>query len=288
VCYHYNGDVMNMVDEFDSLERYKLYRSLYEVIHPTISKKNISNYKIVLKDDLVPIRVFYPEKISSIDSFIIYIHGLGEITGNEHSYSSICKELAINTKKLVLAIDYRFGDNYKFPVPLNDCYEVVKYIYQNINSYGIDPNKVVIMGDSFGGNLVASLVLKIKYEGAFVIDKQVLISPILDNNISDTKFNMEFLSIVNKVFKYYISDLDDIDNSLVYPLKENDYSNMPNTLIIVGNGDPYKDFAVKYFQKLGNNNNKFINMELYDHSFFTNSDDGFKKKFYDEINDFIK
>lgn len=280
---------MNVVDEFDDLEKYKLYRSLYEVIHPTISKRNISNYKIVLEEDLVPIRVFYPEKISSIDSFIIYIHGIGEITGKSHSYSSICKELAINTKKLVLAIDYRFGDDFKFPVPLVDCYKMVKYIYQNINDYGIDPNKIVIMGDSFGGNLVASLTLKAKYEGDFVINKQVLISPILDNNINgDVKFNNEVYYAVNKVFDYYVSDLDKIDNPLVYPLKEDNYSDMPNTLIIVGDSDPYKEFSVSYFEKLNNDRNKFISMELSGHNFFVSDEVDFRDKFYNMVNDFLE
>lgn len=280
---------MKVVDEFDNLEKYKLYRSLYEVIHPTISKKNISNYKIVLEEDLVPIRVFYPEKISSIDSFIIYIHGIGEITGNFHSYSSVCKELAINTKKLVLAIDYRFGDDFKFPVPLVDCYKMVKYIYQNINDYGIDPNKIVIMGDSFGGNLVASLTLKAKYEGDFVINKQVLISPILDNNINgDVKFNNEVYYAVNKVFDYYVSDLDKIDNPLVYPLKEDNYSDMPNTLIIVGDSDPYKEFSVSYFEKLNNDRNKFISMELSGHNFFVSDEVDFRDKFYNMVNDFLE
>lgn len=280
---------MKVVDEFDNLEKYKLYRSLYEVIHPTISKKNISNYKIVLEEDLVPIRVFYPEKISSIDSFIIYIHGIGEITGNFHSYSSVCKELAINTKKLVLAIDYRFGGDFKFPIPLDDCYKIVKYIYRNVSSYGIDPNKIVIMGDSFGANLVVALTLKVKYEEKFVIDKHVLISPILDNNIDkNDNFDVGVCHAVNKIFNYYISDLDDINNPLIYPLKEDNYNGMPNTLLIIGDGDLYKNSAIQYFEKLNNKKNRFVGIELCDHNFFTSGETDFKDKFYDAVNDFLK
>lgn len=277
---------MNVVDEFDKLERYKLYRNLYEIIHPTISKKNISNYKIVLEEDLVPVRVFYPEKISCIDSFIIYIHGVGEITGHSHSYSSICRELAINTKKLVLAIDYRFGGEYKFPVPLDDCYKVVKYIYQNISNYGIDPKKIVIMGDSFGGNLVASLILKSKYEKDFTVDKQVLISPIFDNNIDNVDFSDQYY-IVNKLFNYYVSDLDDTNNSLIYPLRENDYSNMPSTLIVVTEDDLYIDFSKEYFERLNNDNNKFVSMGLHGYKLLDSGVIEFKNKFYNVVNDFL-
>lgn len=46
----------------DREDTYKLYRTVYEIIHPTISKKNISNYKIMIQEDLVPLRIFYPKK----------------------------------------------------------------------------------------------------------------------------------------------------------------------------------------------------------------------------------
>ena len=62
-------------NNFDRVERYKLYRSVKEIIHPTISKKNISRYIIVLKEELYPVRIFYPEKVTNIDKIIVfYIH----------------------------------------------------------------------------------------------------------------------------------------------------------------------------------------------------------------------
>ena len=54
------------VNSFDQTLKYKLYRTVYEIIHPTISKKNISSYRIVFNDDVLPVRVFYPKKVSNI------------------------------------------------------------------------------------------------------------------------------------------------------------------------------------------------------------------------------
>ena len=42
---------MNKKDFFTSKNTYKLYREVGELLHPVISKKNISNYKIVFEDE---------------------------------------------------------------------------------------------------------------------------------------------------------------------------------------------------------------------------------------------
>ena len=57
------------------VETCKLYRGVYDIIHPSISRKNISEYKIVLDEDIAPIRVFYPKKEISLEKVIIYIPG---------------------------------------------------------------------------------------------------------------------------------------------------------------------------------------------------------------------
>ena len=57
-------------NEFDEEIKYKLFRTVNEILHPTISKKNISDYKIIMDDDILPVRVFYPKKVTSIDKVI--------------------------------------------------------------------------------------------------------------------------------------------------------------------------------------------------------------------------
>jgi hypothetical protein len=78
-------------NEFDEEIKYKLYRSVREILHPTISKRNISNYKIILDEEILPIRIFYPKKISNIKKVIIFIRGDGNITECIGEYSNICK-----------------------------------------------------------------------------------------------------------------------------------------------------------------------------------------------------
>ena len=79
-------------DNFSSDEKYKLFRNMYEVIHPTISKRNISNYRIVLDENILPIRVFYPKILSTINSAILFVPGEGNISNCFGEYENIHKD----------------------------------------------------------------------------------------------------------------------------------------------------------------------------------------------------
>ena len=46
----------------DNKINYYLYRNLYDIIHPSISRQNISDYKIKIDNNLVPLQVYYPDK----------------------------------------------------------------------------------------------------------------------------------------------------------------------------------------------------------------------------------
>ena len=81
--------------DFDKEVRYKLYRTVKDLITPSISKVNISNYRIVFDDNLLPVRVFYPKKVSDINQVIIYVPGDGTITNCFSKYSDICSNLAL-------------------------------------------------------------------------------------------------------------------------------------------------------------------------------------------------
>ena len=105
-------------NEFDNEIIYKLFRTVTEILHPTISKKNISNYKIIIDEEILPVRIFYPKKVSNLDKAIIYIHGNGIVTDCVEKYSDICKKIASKTDRLVIAIEYN-EDKHKYKEILN-------------------------------------------------------------------------------------------------------------------------------------------------------------------------
>ena len=67
---------MEYINDLENKFEYKLYSNVEKIMHPTISKRNISSYKIVLDEKIVPVKVFYPERVSQLNDIIIYVHGI--------------------------------------------------------------------------------------------------------------------------------------------------------------------------------------------------------------------
>ena len=70
---------------------------------------------------------------------------------------------------------------YRFPVPLEDCYAAAKALYTGHLVLPADPDRITIIGDSAGGNLVAAVCLKARDTGDFAPKKQILIYPAVNN-----------------------------------------------------------------------------------------------------------
>lgn len=144
-----------------TLDKYKLYRSLYDIINPTISRKNISDYSIILDDAVLPIEVYYPKKDIKTDNIIIYIP-----SGNDTN--NLYDELALNTNNLVVVLNYDDNkDNY---------YNSIRYIYTNLNKM-IDDKNITIMTDNEGSNIEEYIIDKSIKTKDFKINKSILLEP---------------------------------------------------------------------------------------------------------------
>ena len=134
-------------NEFELDEKYKLYRSVKELLHPTISKRNISNYKIIISEDLLLLRVFYPKKVSNIQHVILYIPGEGEVTDCEGLYSDISANLSKELDQMVISIDYEnAADTLEELYP--KIYKTLAFIYQALRKQDIPVENISLMGDS--------------------------------------------------------------------------------------------------------------------------------------------
>lgn len=57
---------------------------------------------------------------------------------------------------------YRLAPKHPFPDPFDDCYNVAAALLIKGEAHGIDPRRVLISGDSAGGNLAASVTFQLK------------------------------------------------------------------------------------------------------------------------------
>jgi len=89
---------------------------------------------------------------------IVFYHGGGWTVGSIELYKKVLSQLSIYTNSIVMSPEYRLSPKYPFPIPYEDCLKsTVEFLSSCQKQYNCDVNKVVIAGDSAGGNLAMSV-----------------------------------------------------------------------------------------------------------------------------------
>lgn len=107
---------------------------------------------------------------------ILYCHGGGYSTGSHIYARTLTTKLAAGTSMDVLCFDYRLAPENPYPAATEDVMKAWDYLM--LLGYGA--REVIVAGDSAGGNLALSLVLKLKEQERLLPRGLVLMSPWTD------------------------------------------------------------------------------------------------------------
>ena len=216
----------------------------------------------------VPVRLYFPseEAMSGepVDGekypVLLFFHGGGWVTESVENYDRVCSRMAQSTGHIVMSVEYHLAPEYRFPVPLEDCYAAAKALYTGRLILPADPDRITIIGDSAGGNLAAAVCLLARERGEFMPRKQILIYPALNNCYTEespyksVQENGEgYLLTAVKMedyLKLYESSPKDRQNPYFAPILEEDLSHMPDTLILTAEFDPLRDEGEAYGKRL--------------------------------------
>jgi len=236
---------------FDPLPKVIRYMVTKEVLDYNIEKEKVFKVEnIFVKSDeyQIPIRIYKPSDLSNLP-VVYYILGGAFMSGKIDDNDNICSFLTNNLNAIIVSVDYRKAPENKFPVGLNDTQEVLNWIHNNIQDFGGDNSKIVLMGHSSGANFVVSLCQNNKKSPLSTsIMAQVLINPVLD--FRESHLGYKDFKIL---FDMYLSDKKDSVNPLVSPLLAKEFSNLPTGIIMISENDYYKTDGVKYHSELKKN-----------------------------------
>lgn len=216
----------------------------------------------------VPIRLYFPSEEAMSGEpvegekypVLLFFHGGGWVTESVENYDRVCSRMAQSTGHIVMSVEYRLAPEYRFPVPLEDCYAAAKALYTGHLVLPADPDRITIIGDSAGGNLAAAVCLKARDTGDFAPKKQILIYPAVNNCYtkkspykSVQENGQDYLLTAVKMedyLKLYESSTEDRQNPYFAPILAKDLSHMPETLILTAEFDPLRDEGEEYGKRL--------------------------------------
>ncbi len=110
------------------------------------------------------------------DHVVVYLHGGGYSAGSVRSHRDLIARLCRSSGARVLALDYRLAPEHPFPAQLHDSLDAYRWLLRQ----GIHPSGVALAGESAGGGLTLSTLLKLRELGEPTPATAVLISPWVD------------------------------------------------------------------------------------------------------------
>jgi triacylglycerol lipase len=111
---------------------------------------------------------------------VLHVHGGGMVVGTANLATVAKCPLALEHDAVVVSVDYRLAPETPFPGPQEDCYAALLWLAAHADALGVDPARIVVMGESAGGGLAASLAQMARDRGGPRLAGQVLVYPMLD------------------------------------------------------------------------------------------------------------
>lgn len=138
--------------------------------------------------DGVPCEWFDPDATNE-QRILLYLHGGGFITHMPSAYRAFARRLGSALGAKALLPDYRLAPEHRFPAGSDDCLAVYRWLL----AQGHDPGRIVIGGDSAGGNLALVTTIRIRDEALPAPGCVFMLSPLTDfsGGSASIKYNRE-------------------------------------------------------------------------------------------------
>jgi acetyl esterase/lipase len=192
---------------------------------------------------------------------MLYIHGGGFVLGRPEMADDYLAGLAQELQILIVAVDYRLAPEHPFPVPLQDCYQALKWIFEQSAPLHVDPARVVIMGHSAGGGLAAATAILTRDKGEHELAGLLMVYPMLDHRTGQaqtphdnpTTGHLSWTRDANRFCWQCMQGsyaLDDQRQAHFSPALAKDLAGLPASFLSVGALDLFLDEGVTFALQL--------------------------------------
>ena len=196
-------------------------------------------------------RIYRHASQAHAGTVLLYLHGGGFLLGGLESHADACSGWCSATGIDVLAIAYRLAPEHPHPAQLDD----VQAAFAHLQAQGA---RVIVGGDSAGGNLAAALCLRQRAQGGNMPVGQLLIYPGLGGDMSIGSYvsnaNAPMLTTAESAMYFGLRtggmDRDSACDPELMPLKAADFCGLPPAFVVTADIDPLRDDGRIYVERL--------------------------------------
>jgi acetyl esterase len=216
---------------------------------------SVTNRTIPVKGGSIPIRIYRPEGNSPFP-LLVYYPGGGWVLGNLDTYDASARALAKMANVIVVSAGYRQAPEHKFPTAHSDAFNAYRWVVAHAKSFGGDPSRVAVGGESAGGNLAGAVAMMARDSNVQVPAHQLLVYPIAGHDLNTPSYQENATAkplnkpMMEWYFTQYLRGPDDAASPLIDLVHAPTLKGLPPATVITADIDPLRSEGAAYAKRL--------------------------------------
>ena len=195
---------------------------------------------------------------------VLYFRGGGFVIGSLDVYDATPRAMAAKAGAIFVSADYALAPEHKFPAAHDDAFAAYRWVLAQAATFGGDPERIALMGESAGGNLAANVAIDARDNGLPAPLAQILVYPLASTNLLQASnlqnANAKPLnaSMLTWFLDHLVADAEDMKRTRLNLLTI-DLSDLPPATIINAGIDPLESDGEKLARGLRDAGNRVTN-----------------------------
>ncbi len=224
----------------------------------TLPSAQVSEKNITVNGQSITLKIVKPDNATGTLPVFMFFHGGGWVLGDFPTHERLIRDLVRSSGAAAVYVDYTPSPEARFPVAINQAYEATKWVAEHGQEIGVDGSRLALVGNSVGGNMVASVALQARQFNGPKIRYNVMLWPVTDANFNNASYNQYengyFLTknMMKWFWDNYTTSASDRNNILASPLRATaeQLKGFPQTLIQTAELDVLRDEGEAFGRKL--------------------------------------
>ena len=215
---------------------------------------SVTDHQVPVDNGRIDVRVYRPEASEPLP-LLVYAHGGGFVFCDLDSHDGLCRNLANLIPAVVVSVAYRLAPEHRWPTAAEDLYAATRWAVDHAADFGTDPSRVVVGGDSAGGNLAAVTTLMARDRGGPDLAAQLLLYPVIAADFDTDSYRLFGQGFYNPrpalqwYWDQYVPQVADRRHPYASPLA-GDLSGLPPAVVVLAGHDPLRDEGIAYADAL--------------------------------------
>jgi acetyl esterase len=201
----------------------------------------------------IPVRIYRGSHNTDVP-VVAYFHGGGWVVGSLDASDAFCRRLADAAECVVMSVEYPLAPEHPFPAAVVSAVSAIEWAAHHSGRWGADPLRLVVLGDSAGGNIAAVAVGRLVRSGKTFVRRLILAYPGVsaERGATGSPFASEWPLLDSDrawFIEHYLTEEDQRTDPDVAPLV-GEIPALPPTTLLLSGCDPLVEEGLVYADRL--------------------------------------